>query len=162
MIGSGIYPHDLFGNCDPEQVNATVVATEATPERLMEFVRCASHLIEGDGYFATAALTRNPQWSSGSVYLFGMDLSGIQTFSGSPARVNGRQLQEWRDPMSPTGPFRGRDVISASDAFGETFLYYNAFNPESGRTQRKVAFVKRVSAHGTPVLIGSGYYLSDM
>ena len=162
VIGAGIYPHDLFGNCIPEQVNAAVVAADASPERLMEFVRCASHQLEGNGYMATTDLTTDPRWSSGSVYMFGMDLSGIQTFSGSSARVNGRQLQEWGNPMSPSGPFGGRDVISQANAFGETFLYYTAFNPAAGRSQRKVAFVKRVTAQGTPVLVGSGYYLPDL
>ena len=162
VIGAGLYPHDLFGNCDPDQVSAATVAAESAPERLMELVRCAAHQLEGNGYLATTELTTNPRWSSGSVYTFGMDLSGIQTFSGNSVRVNGRQLQEWGDPMSPAGPFRGRDVISAADAFGETFLYYKALNPATGRSQRKVSFVKRVTAQGTPVLVGSGYYLPDL
>ena len=162
VIGAGLYQHDLLGNCDPNQVSATTVAVEGTPERLVEFVRCAAYQLEGNGYMATAELTTNPRWSSGSVYTFGMDLSGIQTFSGNPVRVNGRALQEWGDPLSPAGPFRGRDVISVADAFGETFLYYEAFNPATGRSQRKVAFVKRVTAQGTPVLVGSGYYLPDL
>ncbi len=161
VIGAGIYPHHLLGNCDPEQVNATLVASEAKPEFLVEFVRCAAHQLEGNGYFATPELTGDPRWSSGSVYIFAMDSSGIQAFSGNPVRVNGRQLQEWSDPLSPSGPFRGRDVISAADAFGESFLYYNAFNPETARTQRKVSFLKRVTAQGVPILIGSGYYLPD-
>ena len=61
----------------------------------------------------------------------------------------------------PAGPFGGRDVVSVAKAFGETFLYYDAFNPASGRIQRKVAFVRRAMAQGKPVLIGSGYYLPD-
>ena len=162
VIGAGLYPHDLLGNCDPSQVSAATVAAEGSTERLMEFVRCAAHQLEGNGYMATAELTTNPRWTSGSVYTFGMDLSGIQTFSGSSVRVNGRQLQEWGDLMSPSGPMRGRDVIGPADAFGETFLYYTALNPATGRSQRKVAFVKRVSAQGTPILVGSGYYLPDL
>ena len=162
VIGAGLYPHDLLGNCPPDQVSAATVAADGTPERLMEFVRCAAHQLEGNGYMATAELTSDPRWSSGSVYTFGMDLSGIQLFSGNPVRVNGRELREWGDPMSPSGPLRGRNVIGPADAFGETFLYYKALNPATGRSERKVAFVKRVMAQGTPVLVGSGYYLPDL
>ena len=162
VIGAGLYPHDLLGNCPPDQVSAATVAAEGTPERLMEFVRCAAHQLEGNGYMATAALTVDPRWSSGSVYTFGMDLSGIQTFSGNPVRVNGRELREWGDPMSPSGQLRGRNVIGPAAAFGESFLYYEALNPATGRSQRKVAFVKLVTAQGTPVLVGSGYYLPDL
>ncbi len=161
VIGAAIAPRHLPGNCAPGQVNAGLVAAAASPELLMDFVRCAAHRIAGDGYSAIPALTSDPRWSSGSVYVFAMDRSGIQVFSGNPVRVNGSQLQEWGDPLAPSGPFRGRDVISAADAFGESFLYYNAFNPETARTQRKVAFLKRVAAQGVPVLIGAGYYLAD-
>ncbi len=161
VIGAAMAPRHAPGNCAPGQVNATSVAAAARPELLMDFVRCAAHRIAEDGYSAIPALTSEPRWSSGSVYVFAMDRSGIQVFSGNPVRVNGRQLQEWSDPRAPSGPFRGRNVISAADAFGESFLYYNAFNPRTARTQRKVAFLKRVTVQGAPVLVGAGYYLAE-
>ena len=161
VIGAGIHLRDLPGSCVPADVHAAGVAAEPSPELLQEFVRCAAYVVEDQGYFAMTELGSGPRWRDGSVYLFGLDLSGNQFFTGNPIRVNGVGMPEWGDVRNPMGPFGGRDVVSVAGAFGETFLYYEAFNPASGRSQRKVGFVKRVMAQGTPVLIGSGYYLPD-
>ena len=92
-IGAGIYRRDIPGTCESEEVNAR--GLEATPsnERLQEFVRCAAMELESQGYFALRALSSDPRWRNGSIYLFGLDTYGNALFSG------------------------------VGDAFGETFLY---------------------------------------
>ena len=160
-LGAGIYLRDLPGTCDSADVNAALLAAEPNPDRLQEFVRCAAFVVERKGYFAAAELGNAPRWRAGPVYAFGLDETGTQFFTGNPVRTNGEDLPEWGDARDPAGPFGGRDVVSVAKAFGETFLYYDAFNPASGRIQRKVAFVRRAMAQGKPVLIGSGYYLPD-
>ena len=160
-LGAGIYLRDLPGTCDAVDVNAALLAAEPNPDRLQEFVRCAAFVVERKGYFAAAELGNDPRWRAGPVYAFGLDETGTQFFTGNPVRMNGEDLPEWGDARDPAGPFGGRDVVSVAQAFGETFLYYDAFNPASGRIQRKVAFVRRAMAQGKPVLIGSGYYLPD-
>ena len=157
-IGAGIYRRDIPGTCESEEVNA--LALEATPsnERLQEFVRCAAMELESQGYFATRALSSDPRWRNGSIYLFGLDTYGYTLFSGDPySQWYGLIAPELNDHMG--GPFGGRDVVSVGDAFGETFLYYSTRNPASGMMQRKVTFVKRVVAYGLPILVGAGYYL---
>ena len=157
-IGAGIYRRDIPGSCESEEVNA--LALEATPsnERLQEFVRCAAMELESQGYFATRALSSDPRWRNGSIYLFGLDTYGYTLFSGDP-------YSQWYGVIAPElndhldGPFDGRDVVSVGDAFGETLLYYSARNPASGMRQNKVTFVKRVVTYGFPILIGAGYYL---
>ena len=127
-------------------------------ERLQEFVRCAAMELESQGYFAVRALSRDPRWRSRSIYLFGLDTYGNTLFSGDP-------YSQWFGVLAPElnahreGPFGGRDVIAVGDAFGETFFYYTARNPATGRLQRKVTFVKRVVVYGLPILLASGYYL---
>lgn len=160
-LGAGIYLPDLPGACNPEEISAGRVGAAPAPERLQELVRCAALLVAERGYFAVPELTGDPRWRAGSIYLFGLDLEGVQVFTGNPVRVNGLGMPEWGDARNPAGPFGGRDVVSVAGAFGETFLYYDAFNPASGRSQRKVSFVKRVLAQGVPLLIGSGYYLPE-
>ena len=160
-FGAGIYLRDLPGTCDAADVNAALLAAEPNPDRLQEFVRCAAYVVERKGYFAAAELGSAPRWRAGAVYAFGMDEMGTQFFTGNPVRMNGEDMPEWGDARDPAGPFGGRDVVSVAQAFGETFLYYDAVNPASGRIQRKVAFVRRAMAQGEPVLIGSGYYLPD-
>ena len=160
-LGAGIYLRDLPGTCDAADVNAALLAAEPNPDRLQEFVRCAAYVVERKGYFAAAELGSAPRWRAGPVYAFGLDETGTQFFTGNPVRTDGEDMPEWGDAPDPSGPFGGRDVVSVAQAFGETFLYYDAFNPASGRIERKVAFVRRAMAQGEPVLIGSGYYLPD-
>ena len=52
-------------------------------------------------------------------------------------------------------------MIGVADAFGETFLYYSTLNPATGKSERKVTFVKRVLTYGLPILVGAGYYLDE-
>ena len=98
--------------------------------------------LESQGYFATRALSSDPRWRNGSIYLFGLDTDGYTLFSGDP-------YSQWYGPITPElndhldGPFDGRDVVSVGDAFGKTFLYYSTHNPASGMMQNKVTFVKR-------------------
>ena len=159
-IGAGIYQRDIPGTCNEDDVNATVLAADPSNARLKEFVRCAAMELESQGYFATRALSSDPRWRNGSIYLFGLDTYGYTLFSGDP-------YSQWYGPITPElndhldGPFDGRDVVSVGDAFGETFLYYSTRNPASGITQNKVTFVKRVVVYGLPILVGAGYYLDE-
>ena len=160
-IGAGVYRRDLPGTCESEEVNALGLEDDPSPLRLKEFVRCAALELESEGYFATRALSSDPRWSNRSIYVFGLDTYGNALFSGDPYSSQwwGSLAPELND--YPDGPFGGRDVVSVGDAFGETFLYYSTRNPDTGRLQRKVAFVKRVVAYGLPILVGSGYYLDE-
>ena len=159
-IGAGVYRRDLPGTCDSTEVNAALLEGYSSDEKLQEFVRCAAMDLKSQGYFATRALSSDPRWRNGSIYLFGLDTYGNTLFSGDPySRWYGILAPELNDYLD--GPFGGRDVVSVGDTFGETFLYYSARNPATGRLQRKVTFVKRVVAYGLAILVGSGYYLDD-
>ena len=160
LIGAGIYSRDLPGACEPGEVHAMELEADPSNRRLAEFVRCAAMELESQGYFAARALSGDPRWRSRSIYLFGLDTYGNPLFSGDP-------YSQWFGPLAPElnahreGPFGGRDVIAVGDAFGETFFYYTARNPATGRLQPKVTFVKRVVVYGLPILLASGYYLND-
>ena len=160
-IGAGVYRRDIPGTCESEEVNALGLEAAPSPVRLKEFVRCAAMEFESEGYFATRALSSDPRWRSRSIYVFGLDTYGYPLFSGDPygSQWWGRLAPELNGYLD--GPFGGRDVVSVGDAFGETFLYYSARNPATGRLQRKVTFVKRVVAYGLPILVGAGYYLNE-
>ena len=160
FIGAGIYRRDMPGTCHGEEVNAAMLDTDPSRERLQEFVRCAAMDLESRGYFATFALSFDPRWRSGSVYLFGLDSFGNPLFTGDPySQPFGPGISEL-DP-SLVGTFGDRDVLSVANAFGETFLYYTTRNPFTGQQARKVTFVKRVMVFGVPVLLAAGYYPED-
>ena len=156
-IGAGIYRRDLPGTCEPGEVHALGLEADPSNPRLAEFVRCAAMELESQGYFAVRALSSDPRWRNGSIYLFGLDTYGNTLFSGDP-------YGQWFWALAPElnahreGPFGGRDIIAVGDAFGETFFYYTARNPATGRLQRKVTFVKRAVVYGLPILVGAGIY----
>ena len=160
-IGAGIYPRDIPGTCRSDQVNAMQLEAAPSAQRLQAFVRCAAMELEARGYFATGALSSDPRWRSGSIYLFGLDRYGNALFTGDPySHPFGGGLSELGPDL--TGTFGGRDVAGVADAFGETFLYYSTRNPATGQQQRKVTFVKRVTAFGVPILLAAGFYAEDL
>ena len=158
-IGAGLYASDLPGTCNDDEVNAATLSAEPTDRNLQGLVRCAALMVESEGYFARHQLEGNPQWSDGSSYVFVMDMMGNQVMSSSRVRLNGNALHEWGGGNRPAA-LGGRDVVSIGDSFGESFTYYQSFNPLIGQRQQKVGMLKRVVAQGVPVLVGSGYYVT--
>ena len=157
-IGAGVYPRDIPAACRREEVNARGLEADPSPEKLQEFVRCAALELESQGYFGTVALSTDPRWRSNSIYVFGLDTYGNTLFTGDPySQGNGLSESELDADFNPA--LQGRDVVSAADTFGESFLYYRAHNPATGLPQRKRAFVKRVVIHSLPVLVGAGVYV---
>ena len=160
-IGAGIYRRDIPGTCERDEVNAAMLAADPSNPSLQEFVRCAAMELKSRGYFATFALSFDPRWRSGSVYLFGLDTYGNALFTGDPySHPYGTGVSEL-DP-SFIGTFGARDVPGVANAFGETFLYYSTRHPATGLQERKVTFVKRVMVFGVPILLGAGYYADDV
>ncbi len=156
-IGAGIYRRDLPSSCRSDEVNADILDSDPSEERLQEFVRCAAMELDSRGYFASVSLANDPRWRNGSIYLFGLDPYGYTLFTGSPANpVIGSELSSVF-----IGSFGGRNILGVADAFGESSLYYWNRNPATNEWQRKVTFVKRVTSFGVPVLIGAGYYLES-
>ena len=63
--------------------------------------------LESQGYFATRALSSDPRWRNGSIYLFGLDTYGYALFSGDPySQWYGLITPELNDHLD--GPFDGR------------------------------------------------------
>ena len=161
IMGAGIYEADLSSTCFPDEVSAMIVESTKDHDRLVEFVRCAGMTLETKGFFGVSELMKE-RWSDDSIYVFGVDAkSGMQLFTGNPAKVNGMQMMEGIDDMDPMGQFGGRDMVRQASDFDEMWLHYRTFNPAMGREQRKVAFVKKVMAQGVAVLVGAGYYLAE-
>ena len=153
-IGVGIYRRDIPGTCNSEEVNAMLLDSDPSNERLKEFVRCAAMELEMKGYFAINTLTKEPRWKHESIYLFAIDTYGYTLFSGDS--------YSQPDIMSElVGTVTDQDLVSVAEAFGESFLYYTKRNPASAMEERKVTFVKRIVSFGLPILIGAGYYLDE-
>ena len=153
-IGAGIYRRDIPGTCNSEEVNAMLLDSDPSNERLKEFVRCAAMELEMKGYFAINTLTKEPRWKHESIFLFAIDTYGYTLFSGDPY-----SQEDIMSELSMTG--EDHDAVSVADAFGESFLYYTSRNPSTEMMQQKVSFVKRVVSFGLPILIGAGYYLEE-
>ena len=156
-VGAGIYAPDLPGTCNADEVDAAGLAAAPSEENLQAFVRCAAMLVAEKGYFARGELETGSRWSHGSIYVFVMDLEGNQLLTGNNTRLNGKALHEWGGKSRPTDQFGGRDMAAVGDAFGEALIYYRGRNPMTGTSHQKVSLIKRVVAHGVPVIVGAGY-----
>lgn len=156
VIGAGIYEPDLPTTCRSDAVNATQLGENPDPSALAAFVRCAAMMVESSGYSALYHIERDPRWRDGRNYVFLMDLMGNQVATGYPFRINGIAPHEWWLPDGQDR-FGGRDIIGVADTFGEAFVYYDSADPSTGSPHGKVGFLKRVVAHGVPLIVGSGY-----
>ena len=157
VIGAGIYSRDWPGTCYPDEVSAAALGAAPSPETLREFVRCAALAVEADGYFAKREIERDPRWTDGQHYVYVLDMLGNQVMSGRPVRVNGRAPHEWGRGGPRGGQFGGRDMAAMGDTFGESYVYYRAYDPRTGANEPKLGFLKRVVAQGVPLLVGAGY-----
>ena len=161
VIGAGLYARDWPGTCYSDEVSAAALDADPSPETLREFVRCAAMMVESEGYFAKDELERNSRWVNGANYVFVLDTMGNQIISGNRARVNGKAPHEWGSRSARKDQFGGRDMADVGDTFGETYVYYRSYNPETEAYQPKVGFLKRVVAQGVPLLVGAGYYVES-
>ncbi len=116
-IGAGIYRRDIPGACNSEEVNAMLLDSDPSNERLKEFVRCAAMELEMKGYFAINTLTTEPRWKHGSIYLFAIDTYGYTLFSGDSYNHLDDIISEL------VGTVEDQDIVSVAEAFGESFLF---------------------------------------
>ena len=157
VIGAGLYSRDLPATCHAEDVNAAIVSAGMDAERLQEFVRCAAFMVESRGYFAKHELEADPRWSDSGTDVFVLDMMGNQVISGNGIRINGVAPHEWGSEAGAI-QFGGRNLVEVGETFGEAFVYYRSYHPETWAYQPKVGFVKRVVAQGIPLLVGAGYF----
>lgn len=157
VIGAGLYARDLPGTCHASDVSASIVSAGMDDQRLQEFVRCAAMMVESRGYFAKQELETNPRWSSGGTNVFVLDMMGNQVMSSNRLRINGVAPHEW-GMESGAVQFGERDLAGVGEVFGEAFVYYRSYHPETWAYQPKVGFMKRVVAQGVPLLVGAGYF----
>ena len=157
VIGAGLYARDLPGTCHASDVSASIVSAGMDDQRLQEFVRCAAMMVESRGYFAKQELETNPRWSSGGTNVFVLDMMGNQVMSSNRLRINGIAPHEW-GMESGAVQFGERDLAGVGEVFGEAFVYYRSYHPETWAYQPKVGFMKRVVAQGVPLLVGAGYF----
>ena len=157
VIGAGLYARDLPATCHAADVSASIVSASMDDQRLQEFVRCAAMMVESRGYFAKQELETDPRWSSGGTNVFVLDMMGNQVMSSNRLRINGFASHEWGMEAGAV-QFGGRDLAAAGGVFGEAFVYYRSYHPETWAYQPKVGFMKRVVAQGVPLLVGAGYF----
>ena len=161
VIGAGIYSRDWPGTCYEDEVSAKTLGASPNDVRLREFVRCAARMLETDGYSAMEDLEADERWTDGEHYVYVLDMMGNQLVTGSRFRVNGKPSHEW-GKRGLKDKFDGRDMLGVGETFGESYVYYDVFNPMTAASEPKVGFLKRVVAQGVPLLVGSGYYHGSM
>ena len=152
VVLAGLYESDLPGTCRREQVNAVSLEADPSESRLRAFVRCAAARVESLGFFAGPVFRTDPRWRSGSIRVIAINASTSKVeFGGTQSdRPFGEFVNE---------AFGGRDVAGIVETFGEAYWYYTQPDRATGTMVPEVAFVRRVLAHGVPLLVGASFRL---
>ena len=152
-IGAGIYRRDIPGTCASEEVNAMLLDSDPSNERLKEFVRCAAMELEMKGYFAINTLTTEPRWRSDSIYLFALDTDGYTLFSGD------HYSQKSGIPDLINMP--AEELLSLiSILLGDTLFNGDPYSQESGIPDLDDMFAEELLSH-ILILLGDTQFNGD-
>ena len=83
-VGAGVYLRDWPGTCYEDEVSAGALQASPNEDTLREFVRCASMLLESDGYFAMDMLEGDARWTDGGHYVLRAGHDGQPGDVGQP------------------------------------------------------------------------------
>jgi signal transduction histidine kinase len=89
-----------------------------------------------------------------SGYFFVVDLSGNVVSHGESTSLEGQNVYDFQDV---NGAYFIRDMIEVAENPGYGFTEYYWNNPNTGKDQKKMAYVIRIQ--GTDYFIGSGVYI---
>ncbi len=154
-IGSGIYPQDVRGACDPDVVRASLVYTERDLEH---YVRCAGLHIRTQGLRGLFDLAFDKRWNEGSMYIVLLDLETGMHVAGGAAEGSTRIGMDLSDLEDDTGYRLVEDMQRILQYQDEGYVYYRFLNPATGQIEPKTSFIKRLPFGGRDYILLAGIY----
>ena len=141
-----------------------VASSVRTPEDVQTFVQCAYEYVEEMGTSeARRAFNEDELWKYGPTYLFVNEATPVShesvrlVFPPDPSREG--------MPRGMLGDAFGdhfREIYRIVHEFGEGWVYYGFNNPETGRIEPKITYVKGLDWDGIPAVLGAGIYRRDL
>ena len=157
----------MFGVDDPPTCadHSIVASAVRTPEDARAFVQCAYEYVQEEGFDeARRAFNEDERWRSGPIYVFVSEATTMsdqaRLFVFPPDRPKeGSSLGLVIDAFSNDYYKEQHRIVSS---VGEGWIYYSFTNPETGRDEPKVTYLKSIDWEGIPAAIGAGIYRRDI
>ena len=157
----------MFGAAEPPSCadHSIVASAVRTTGDVEAFVQCAYEYVQEEGFEeARRAFNEDVRWKSGEIY--------ISVDEVTPETESARSFVFPPDPSREGAPWGLQiDVFGVNwykeqhriiSNFGEGWMYYSFTNPETGRDEPKVAYLKSIDWDGILVTIASGIYRRDI
>ena len=149
-------------SCADHSIVASAVRTTGDVEA---FVQCAYEYVQEEGFDeARRAFNEDERWRHGPIYVFVSEATTMsdqaRLFVFPPDRPKeGSSLGLLIDAFSNDYYKEQHRIVSS---VGEGWIYYSFTNPETGRDEPKVTYLKSIDWDGTPAAIGAGIYRRDI
>jgi cytochrome c len=135
-------------------ISASVFASDrGTADEAIAMVKKASAYLKANGKEKAYAEFNNPngQFKDRDLYLFVMDMSGMEYVNGGNAKLIGKNLIDLKDAE---GKAMVREFIETAKTKGKGWVDYKWPNPAKKVVEQKSTYIEKVD----DVLIGCGIY----
>ena len=157
----------MFGAAEPPSCadHSIVASAVRTTGDVEAFVQCAYEYVQEEGFDeARRAFNEDERWRSGPIYVFVSEATTMsdqaRLFVFPPDRPKeGSSLGLLIDAFSNDYYKEQHRIVSS---VGEGWIYYSFTNPETGRDEPKVTYIKSIDWNGNPAAIGAGIYRRDI
>ena len=157
----------MFGADEPLScADKSIVASAVrTLEDVQAFVQCAYEYVQEEGFEeARRAFNEDERWKSGEIYISVDEVTPVTesarsfVFPPDPSREG----KPWGLQIDVFGVNWYKEQHRIISNFGEGWMYYSFTNPETGRDEPKVAYLKSIDWDGTLATVASGIYQRDI
>ena len=152
-----------FGTDDPLSCADRSITASAvrTTEDVQAFVQCAYEFVQDVGFEeAYLAFHEDERWRSGPIYI---SVDEVTSMAGTavglvfpPDPSTERIPGYWGLLIDVFGNDWYKEQHRLMSNFGEGWMYYSFTNPETGRDEPKVSYLKSIDWDGTPASILAG------
>ncbi len=149
-------------SCADHSIEASALRT---PEDVQAFVQCAYEYFQEEGFEeARRAFHEDARWRHGPIYVFVSEVTSMTETARSLVLPPDppREWVPWGGLIDTFGNDYFRELYRIMSITKEGWIYYSFTNPETGRYEPKVSYVKGIDWNGTPAAIGAGIYLRDI
>ena len=146
--------------------HSIVASAVRTPEDIQAFVQCAYEYVQEEGFEeARRAFHEDERWRHGPIYIFVSEVTPVSdqtrsfVFPPDPSREG---LTFRRLLVDAFGNNYYKERYRILSIVEEGWIYYSFTNPQTGRDEPKVTYLKSIDWEGIPAAIGAGIYRRDI
>ncbi len=149
--------------------HSIVASAVRTPRDVKAFVQCAYEYVQEMGFDeARRAFYEDERWRSGPIYVVVPAIHLSHSDADETARSivfppnSSLEGEPWGLLIDVFGVNWFKEQYRIVNSVDEGWIYYAFTNPETGRAEPKLAYIKSIDWDGTPAAIGAGIYRRDI